>query len=58
MLLVMLFVLKKMSSSLPVACYVICDAAKRSNSRLKTVFKTDVFRNTYSQENGCVGAAF
>ena len=47
-----------MSSSLPVACYVICDAAKRSNSRLKTVFKTDVFRNTYSQENSCVGAAF
>ena len=54
LLLVMLFVFEKMSSSLPVACYVICSCSK-------TFFKTGVLKNfaiLYSEENICVGAAF
>ena len=42
LLLLMLFVFEGMSSSLPVACYVITHVAKRSNGRSQIFFKTGV----------------
>ena len=45
MLLVMLFVLKKCLLHFLLLVMLFADVAKRSNSSLKTFFKTDVFRN-------------
>ena len=61
LLLVMLFVLKKCLLHFLLLVMLFAHVAKRSNSRLKILFKTDALKNfaiLYSQENNCVGATF
>ena len=61
MLLVTLFALKKCLLHFLLLVMLFTDVAKRSKSRLKIFFKTDVLKNfaiLYSQKNICVGGAF